>query len=45
MRLTESLASRPALADLIRNAEKLDESKLIVINEIVQEFCKNNNNK
>ncbi|MBQ8969805.1 MAG: helix-turn-helix transcriptional regulator [Lachnospiraceae bacterium] len=45
MRLTESLASRPALADLIRNAEKLDESKLIVINEIVQEFCKNNDSK
>ena len=37
--ILEEIAVRPALADLLRNAEKLDENKLVVVNEIVQEFC------
>ena len=37
--IMEEIAMRPELAKLLRNAEKLDENKLIVVNEIVQEFC------
>ena len=37
--IMEEIAMRPELAKLLRNAEKLDENKLVVVNEIVQEFC------